>query len=160
MLHLKASSAVWHTQMDSVNGATNLTLVVTTDSKVISDEQANASDVGTVFGGEDPTIIVDTRRLTPSFVFTPGSKETVKEVFMHQAYRGIQEQLLPAITVANCCHDQNRLINDFLMEGMGMAPTHTFRCLQDLVDPVLRVCCADDMRCIQSKTVGIADSKS
>jgi hypothetical protein len=63
-------------------------------------------------------------------------------------------------TPANCCHDQNRLINDFLMEGMGMAPTHTFRCLQDLVDPVLRVCCADDMRCIQSKTVGIADSKS
>jgi hypothetical protein len=70
---------------------------------------------------------------------------------MRQAYRGIQEQLLPSVTVANCCDDQNRLINDFLMEGMGMAYDHTFHCLQELHDPILRVCCPDDAKCIQSR---------
>ena len=60
---------------------------------------------------------------------------------MLSAMSSLKAQLLPRVTIGNCCSNFHIMLNDFLSEGCGAASDNTFLCLQEYDDPLLRVCC-------------------
>jgi hypothetical protein len=70
---------------------------------------------------------------------------------MLSAISSLKAQLLPRITIGNCCSNFHTLLNDFLSEGCGAASDNTFLCLQENEDPILRVCCGWHKKCIAEK---------
>ena len=63
----------------------------------------------------------------------------------------LQAQLMPRITVANCCSGFHQMFNDFLSEGCGAATEHNYQCLQDTDDPLLFPCCGYNDQCVEKK---------
>lgn len=70
---------------------------------------------------------------------------------MLSAMSSLKAQLLPRITIGNCCSNFHTLLNDFLSEGCGAASDNKFLCLQEYEDPRLRVCCGWHKKCIADK---------
>jgi hypothetical protein len=70
---------------------------------------------------------------------------------MLSAMSSLKAQLLPRITIGNCCSNFHALLNDFLSEGCGAASENRFLCLQEYEDPALRVCCGWHKQCIAAK---------
>jgi hypothetical protein len=66
-------------------------------------------------------------------------------------------QMLPRVTLANCCSNFHILLNDFLMEGLGAAASNDFTCFQELPDPELRICCGWHKDCIASRAAALAN---
>jgi hypothetical protein len=70
---------------------------------------------------------------------------------MISALSSLKAQLLPRVTIGNCCSNFHILLNDFLMEGCGVASTNTFYCMQETDDPLLVVCCGWQHDCHDRK---------
>ncbi len=63
------------------------------------------------------------------------------DAIMISALSSLKAQLLPRLSIGNCCSNFHILINDFLFEGCGAASSSTFHCIQETEDPLLMVCC-------------------
>ena len=63
------------------------------------------------------------------------------DAIMISALSSLKAQLLPRLSIGNCCSNFHVLLNDFLLEGCGAASTNTFHCIQESEDPLLVVCC-------------------
>lgn len=63
------------------------------------------------------------------------------DAIMISALSSLKAQLLPRLSIGNCCSNFHILLNDFLSEGCGAASTNTFQCIQESEDPLLVVCC-------------------
>ena len=71
---------------------------------------------------------------------------------MLSSMSSLKAQLLPRLSIGNCCSNFHTLLNDFLLEGCGAASENTFTCLQEYNgDPLLRVCCSWHKECRASK---------
>jgi hypothetical protein len=79
---------------------------------------------------------------------------------MLSAMSSLKAQLLPRITIGNCCSNFHALLNDFLSEGCGAASDNTFLCLQEYEVPELRVCCGWHRQCIAEKQQLIESKKA
>lgn len=79
---------------------------------------------------------------------------------MLSSMASLRAQLLPRISIGNCCSNFHALLNDFLFEGCGAASDNTFLCLQEYKDPELRVCCGWHKKCIEEKQEAIKKKQS
>ena len=77
--------------------------------------------------------------------------ESDADTIMLSAMSSLKAQLLPTLTIGNCCSNFHALLNDFLSEGCGAARDSQFLCLQEYEDPMLRVCCGWHRQCIAEK---------
>jgi hypothetical protein len=75
--------------------------------------------------------------------------------FMLSAMSAIKLQLLPRISIGNCCSDFGRMLNDYLSEGCGAASDNDFLCLQEYHDPTLRICCSWHHGCIEDRKAAL-----
>jgi hypothetical protein len=80
-----------------------------------------------------------------------GTKTYSSDEVMISMLSTLKAQLLPQVTVANCCSDFHQMLNDFLYEGCGTSSTNTFQCLQDTNDPFLVPCCRYHFNCWEKK---------
>ena len=77
--------------------------------------------------------------------------ESDADEVMVSALSSFKAQLLPRVSIGNCCSNFHVLLNDFLSEGCGAARDNTFVCLQEYDDPLLRVCCGWHPECKEEK---------
>lgn len=70
---------------------------------------------------------------------------------MLSSMSSLKLQLLPRVSVGNCCSNFHAMLNDFLSEGCGAAKFNSFLCLQEHDDPLLQICCGWHHDCIQRK---------
>ena len=71
---------------------------------------------------------------------------------MLSSMSSLKAQLLPRLSIGNCCSNFHIMLNDFLFEGCGAASENTFMCLQEYDgDPLLQVCCAWHKDCRAKK---------
>jgi hypothetical protein len=70
---------------------------------------------------------------------------------MLSAVSSLKAQLLPRISIGDCCSNFHILFNDFLTEGCGAASNNSFFCLNEHPDPLLRVCCGWHRGCTEEK---------
>jgi hypothetical protein len=59
----------------------------------------------------------------------------------------LKMQLLPRLSMGNCCSSFHLIMNELLNGGLGAATDNHFKCMQDFEDPSLRMCCWGDKRC-------------
>jgi hypothetical protein len=53
----------------------------------------------------------------------------------------LKMQLLPRLSMGNCCSHFHMIMNELLKGGLGDANDNHFKCMQDFDDPDLRMCC-------------------
>jgi hypothetical protein len=70
---------------------------------------------------------------------------------MLSSMSSLKAQLLPRLSIGNCCSNFHALLNDFLLEGCGAASENSFLCLNEIPDPLLRICCGWHKRCKAEK---------
>jgi len=73
--------------------------------------------------------------------------ESDPDANMLSSMSSLKAQLLPRISIGNCCSNFHAMLNDFLLEGCGAASDNTFVCLQEYDDPLHRVCCGWHKEC-------------
>lgn len=73
------------------------------------------------------------------------------DTIMISALSSLKAQLLPRLSIGNCCSNFHILLNDFLFEGCGAASFNTFHCIQETEDPLLKVCCGWHRDCQERK---------
>jgi hypothetical protein len=73
------------------------------------------------------------------------------DTIMIAALSSLKAQLLPRVSIGNCCSNFHVLLNDFLSEGCGAAYQNTFRCIQEAQDPLLAICCGWHKECQMRK---------
>jgi hypothetical protein len=59
----------------------------------------------------------------------------------------LKMQLLPRLSMGNCCSSFHMLMNELLNGGLGAANDNNFKCMQDFDDPNLRMCCWNNKSC-------------
>jgi hypothetical protein len=73
------------------------------------------------------------------------------DAIMISALSSLKAQLLPRLSIGNCCSNFHILLNDFLSEGCGAASINTFQCIQETEDPLLVACCGWHHDCHERK---------
>lgn len=86
----------------------------------------------------------------PNFLIL-GKDGTDADAIMMSVLSTIKAQLIPQITVANCCSGFHQMLNDFLYESCGAVAANTYQCLQDTEDPLLVPCCGVHAHCFEMK---------
>lgn len=79
---------------------------------------------------------------------------------MLSAVSSLKAQLLPRISIGNCCSNFHAMLNDFLSEDCGAASSNEFLCLQEYEDPRLKVCCGWHHECKRRKQAYFANLTS
>lgn len=100
----------------------------------------------------------NTRDVTPNSGFMKDvlrelrKRNSTADEMLLGAMSSLKFQLLPGISIGNCCSNFHILLNDFLMEGCGAASDHTFLCLNNYAqDKALNVCCGWHSQCIKDR---------
>lgn len=147
--HMQVVNTQWakHNQKDGTNEQ-DVSVLFTTESKAMVQEQIEFSQ------NDDLKMkypfsfrfVTNTKDVTPDTGFikeVTGNGETDSaDDAMLSSMSSFKSQLLPRVSVGNCCSNFHALLNDFLMEGCGAASDNTFLCLQEYdEDPLLKVCC-------------------
>ena len=73
--------------------------------------------------------------------------ESDPDANMLSSMSSLKLQLLPRVSIGNCCSNFHAMLHDFVSEGCGAASDNTFMCLQDYDDPLFRVCCGWQLEC-------------
>jgi hypothetical protein len=84
-------------------------------------------------------------------LFTIGINKYDADTLMMSVLSTLKTQLLPKVTVTNCCSGFHQLINDLLLEGCGWVEANTNKCLQDTDDQLLVPCCGYHVQCMERK---------
>lgn len=80
-----------------------------------------------------------------------GSDTHDANTLMMSVLSTLKTQLLPQLTVTNCCSGFHQMINDMLQEGCGWVEANINKCLQDTDDPLLVPCCGHNIPCMEKK---------
>jgi hypothetical protein len=97
--------------------------------------------------------------VTPDSGFVQNIKKTMNftaDESMLSAVTSLKFQLLPRVSLGNCCSNFHVLLNDFLVEGLGAASENTFKCLQEFEDPRLKICCGWHHKCKRVRAEALA----
>jgi hypothetical protein len=92
------------------------------------------------------------------FYISAVSASSADEIML-SAMSSLKAQLMPRVSIGNCCSNFHVMLNDFLSEGCGAASDNTFLCLQEYEDPALRVCCGWHKVCKSQKAAFIEKRK-
>ena len=158
--HMQVTSTLWQNHIDNGNKkllAIDPTVVFTTEStSVVKEQQAFITERGTEKFPFKFDFVTNTKDVTPDSGFMKDivyNKDVSSDAdsIMLSAMSSLKAQLLPRITIGNCCSNFHTMLNDFLSEGCGAASDNKFLCLQEFEDPRLRVCCGWHKKCIQEK---------
>jgi hypothetical protein len=153
--HMQVANAVW--AKDQANASATRrkatpSLVFTTESRSMVEEQevyvSSMADRRFDF-------VTNTRDVLPDSGFMKdvewkaekNERDSDPDAIMLSAMSSLQAQLLPKITIGNCCSNFHTMMNDLLSEGCGAADDNDFVCLQEYEDPRLRVCCGWHNEC-------------
>jgi hypothetical protein len=98
--------------------------------------------------------------VTPDTGFVQDNKKTkmsfTADESMLSAVTSLKFQLLPRVSLGNCCSNFHVLLNDFLVEGLGAASENSFKCLQEFKDPRLKICCGWHHECKKKRAAQLA----
>jgi hypothetical protein len=97
--------------------------------------------------------------ITPDTGFVQEIQKTMNftaDDSMLSAVTSLKFQLLPRVTLGNCCSNFHVLLNDFLVEGLGAARENSFKCFQEFDDPRLKICCGWHKKCKKEKAEALA----
>jgi hypothetical protein len=97
--------------------------------------------------------------VTPDTGFVKEIKRTMTytaDESMLSAVTSLKFQLLPRVSLGNCCSNFHVLLNDFLVEGLGAASENSFQCLQEFKDPRLKICCGWHHECKKVRAAALA----
>lgn len=142
--HLRAAEEFWQ----SFKSLSDPLIIITTESKKIREEMelfqhnknmevaprllVNYLDITQNTGYFEPLSSNDTRKI-----------DETDEVIL-SAMSSLKVQLLPKLTLGNCCSSFHLMLKDILSEGCGAHPDHVFQCLQAHENPRYRTCCSWD----------------
>lgn len=143
--HLQAAEESWQTM--NVSSDQEPFIVITTESKKIKEEmeslrRTNATDFA-------PTLVVNHLDITQDTgYFEPLSNDNTTgdhtDGAILSAMSSLKLQLLPRLTLGNCCSSFHLMLKDILSEGCGAHHDHVFQCLQGHANPKFRTCCSWD----------------
>lgn len=107
-------------------------------------------------------IVSNTKDVTPDTGFVSdatgrGNASFSADDALLSAVSSIKFQLLPRLTLANCCSNFHVLLGDLLAGGCGAAESNSFHCMQENEDPALRVCCGWFKNCKEEKRTALAE---
>lgn len=166
-LHLQAASQIWSKYQNAPNTNDNPTIVFTTESKAVAQDQTEFANNLTL----QKTLPFAFGFVTNSYDVQQGTgfikdikRQTIKqqvsaEDVMLSTLSSLKLQLLAPMTMGNCCSNFHNLLNDLLTNGCGAATENSFHCLQEHEDMQFRVCCLWDKRC-QSKKKKYFESRN
>lgn len=153
---MQVTSSLWSKHRETFHvDVTDVNVVFTTESKSMVQEQKDFAANATL-RNQYPyafNFITNTKDVTPDTGFikeVQGHQETASDAML-SSMSSFKAQLMPRVSVGNCCSNFHALLNDFLMEGCGAASENTFLCLQEYEDPLLRVCCGWHHDCKKEK---------
>ena len=97
--------------------------------------------------------------VTPDSGFVKDIQQTMNftaDDSMLSAVTSLKFQLLPRVSLGNCCSNFHVLLNDFLVEGLGAASENSFKCFQEFEDPRLKICCGWHKECKKARAEALA----
>jgi hypothetical protein len=97
--------------------------------------------------------------VTPDSGFVKDIQQTMNftaDDSMLSAVTSLKFQLLPRVSLGNCCSNFHVLLNDFLVEGLGAASENSFKCFQEFTDPRLKICCGWHKECKKDRAEALA----
>jgi len=144
-------------EKDHIDG-NDVTVVFTTESKSVVKEQEDFAANQTLQQSYDLNFnfVTNSKDINPDSGFivevTGAAHQDTADDAMISSLSSFKTQLLPRMSIGNCCSNFHTMLNDFLMEGCGAAPDNTFYCLQEYEDnPLLQVCCGWHHDCKERK---------
>jgi hypothetical protein len=151
---MQVVTSLWKKQTTGSGAAqdeasSNVNVIFTTESKAMVQEQKDFASNATLRGQHHPfsfNFVTNTKDVTPDTGFIKEfnydkTHENTADDAMLSSLSSFKAQMLPRVSIGNCCSNFHVLLNDFLMEGGGAARDNTFVCLQESEDLALRVCC-------------------
>lgn len=152
--HMRAVSVAITNQTDIL---VDPTIIFTSESREMVREQTNF--VGNVSAQRTLPhsfrIVHNTEDVTPDsgFVASVSSSNPTftADDSMMSAITSVSFQLLPRLTLGNCCSNFHVLLADLLAGGCGAARENDFLCMQENADPSVRICCAWHKDCHRQK---------
>ena len=164
--HMTIASDLWKRHLNETGGNHSPTVVFTTEAKSMMQEQKDwVEGDGLAKSPFDFEFLTNSRDMMPGSGFI---KDVVRrnagnsdpDANMLSSMSSLQMQLLPRVSIGNCCSNFHAMLNDFLLEGCGAASDNTFMCLQEYNDPLLRVCCGWHKDCKERKKQALAELES
>jgi hypothetical protein len=161
--HMEATTLLWqeHQNATGTNNS-NPAVVFTTEATGMVREQQDFAR-NTSLQRRDFNLsfsfLTNDKDVTPDSGFVNDIKKTMiftADESMLSAVTSLKLQLLPRVSLGNCCSNFHTLLNDFLVEGLGAASENTFKCLQQFDDIRLRICCGWHRECIKSRAEALA----
>jgi len=169
--HLEGVTALWQQHQNATRQTTsskNLTVVFTTEATSMVQEQVRYSSNRATLQQQQQQqeqlpftfrFVTNTRDVTPDTGFVKlrhAALNFTADESMLSAVTSLKFQLLPRVSLGNCCSNFHVLLSDFLMEGLGAAFDNSFTCLQELRDPRLAVCCGWHKQCKMDRAQALA----
>jgi hypothetical protein len=166
--HMQVASALWAkdqanaTATSTQQGQATPSIVFTTESRSMVEEQEAYEKAMT---DRRFSFVTNTRDVLPDSGFMKdvewkaekNQRDADPDAIMLSAMSSLQAQLLPKITIGNCCSNFHTMMNDLLSEGCGAADENHFVCLQEYEDPRLRVCCGWHNECPANREKAIQE---
>jgi len=158
--HMQVVDGIWGTHEASVDRDSPATVIFTTEATDLRKEQekfaGNSTWQSTLkhrfsFVTNSKDVTPNTGKLKPRHQVQNSADD-----IMISSLSSLQAQLLPRISIGNCCSNFHDLLADFLYAGCGAASTNTFVCLQEYPDPRLRICCGWHENCKKERQRQIA----
>ncbi len=147
--HMAAASHLWSTHLEANNSTlTKPSVVFTSDSKAMAKEQVDFSSNSTIQRTlpHQFEFVTNLRDRHPDSGYARGKEIRTSNVTLDDAMLDVMStlklQMLPRVTMGNCCSNFHVLLGDFLMEGCGAASENTFHCIQEHPDPRYLLCCS------------------
>jgi hypothetical protein len=159
---MEATTVLWKRHQNVTNAKSDPSVVFTTEAKgmVMEQEQFVSNATLRKSLSFDYTFLTNHKDVTPDTGFLKDlrRKKTnfTADESMLSAVTSLKFQLLPRVSLGNCCSNFHVLLGDFLMEGLGAASDNTFKCLQEFEDPRLKVCCGWHKQCKKDRAQALA----
>jgi hypothetical protein len=165
--HMLAAFDEWESQLGRPYNATKPYVMFTTESSSLINDQKNYV---TQRKQQSSPLEDEVRFATNIHDVAPNSGRGVKyakdqvdpDTAMLAALITLKLQMVPRITIGNCCSGFHQLIHYFRNGGLGTLdtspslPTPIFRCLQEMENPHYRLCCWKKKSCLQQRATARA----
>jgi hypothetical protein len=160
---MKGVSQLWREHQNKTGTKSHPAVVFTTEATgMVQAQKEFASNVTLQSGFPfEFRFVTNDRDVVPDSGFV---KHFIKKAnatandFMLSAMTSFKFQLLPRVSLGNCCSNFHILLNDFLAEGLGAASENTFKCFQEFRDEDidLKICCGWHHQCKAEKADRLA----
>jgi len=159
--HMQGVAQLWKEYHNTTNTNSDPVVVFTSEAtKMVQEQQEFASN--TTLHDDFSfrfSFLTNHKDVTPDSGFVQDIRKLTNftaDESMLSAVTSLKFQLLPRVSLGNCCSNFHVLLSDFLMEGLGAASDNGFHCLQEFDDPRLKVCCGWHKQCKKDRAQALA----